>query len=379
MSTVHPAKTTAFDILVSELDARVASGMISTPKRDGNLVQYTYSQRCTYDNGWDLYTEMARGLVLDLGRKMVVATPFPKFFGYGERGKFNLPDDETFEAFEKVDGSLGIVFHDGNTWRVVTKGSFTAPQGQWATEWASAHGLFEEGMLTKGNTYLFEIVYSQNRIVVKYPFEGMVLLGAYHESGVEFEREELEAIATTLGCRVARRFQYTSVTDMLEACKTMTNQQEGFVVRFQGGYRIKIKGDAYKRVHSILSNVTPLGIWRAMDQGDDLSGIRREIPEEFWEDFDSIQKILEGKLQEIVETVEQCSLEFEGKTDKEVGLARNSITDPWARQFIFPRRKGGKDWWKKPGSPLFKAIRPTSNELPEYQPSTYLLGAQDKG
>ena len=61
---------------------------------------------------------------------MVRATPFPKLFNYGEFG-IALPD-APFEVFDKLDGSLGIVFHDGARWRVVTKGAFDSAQARWA-------------------------------------------------------------------------------------------------------------------------------------------------------------------------------------------------------------------------------------------------------
>jgi RNA ligase len=119
---------------------------------------------------------LARGLVPDREARVVRATPFPKFFNHGEMAA-PIPD-EPFVADEKMDGSLAILFHDGDRWRVATKGSFDSPQARLAELWLAAHPLH---LLTPGTTYLFELIATDNRIVVKYDFEGLVLLGALDE------------------------------------------------------------------------------------------------------------------------------------------------------------------------------------------------------
>ena len=47
---------------------------------------YVYTNRCVYDNGWDDFSMLARGLILHPATRRVIATPFPKFFNAGERG-----------------------------------------------------------------------------------------------------------------------------------------------------------------------------------------------------------------------------------------------------------------------------------------------------
>ncbi|MGL1080507.1 RNA ligase, partial [Vibrio parahaemolyticus] len=83
-----------------------------------------------YDSAWDPVTTAARGLILDLEDRRIVATPFPKFFNAGERGE-PIPD-LPFIATEKLDGSLIIIFHHRGRWRTATKGAFASAQAQWA-------------------------------------------------------------------------------------------------------------------------------------------------------------------------------------------------------------------------------------------------------
>jgi len=88
-----------------------------------------YTPRCVYEDGWDEFTVMARALIVDEAAGQVVATPFPKFFNVGER-RGEVPD-LTFEAFEKLDGSLIIAFHHTGRWCAATKGTFDSEQAIW--------------------------------------------------------------------------------------------------------------------------------------------------------------------------------------------------------------------------------------------------------
>jgi RNA ligase len=115
---------------------------------------YNYSRECQYNGLWDDITLNCRGLVLD-NKGNVVAKPFPKFFNYEEHKPEDIPN-ENFEVYEKMDGSLGIVFHYNNEWHVATRGSFTSEQAIKGMEMMKKYPIEK---LDKGKTYLFEIIY----------------------------------------------------------------------------------------------------------------------------------------------------------------------------------------------------------------------------
>lgn len=363
----HIARTTDFDTLKAELDARAEKRLVARrahPEAE-HLVLYCYTQQATFSGEWDSFVEAARGIVLDTRTKMVVATPFPKFFNYGERGRFDLPS-EPFEVFEKLDGSLAIVFHDGETWRVATKGSFISEQAKWATAWLNERGF---AGLRSGVTYLFEIIYPENQIVVRYDFSGLVMLGAYSATGEEIETEDLWVIARMLGTRVATSYHYESIEEIMDAVAKFGSDREGFVVRFESGYRVKVKGAEYLRVHRLASRITPLGIWDAMQSGDDLDGIRKEIPEEFYGDFDTIRSMLQTQFDALGNAVATEAAKWAGKPDKDLGLALDTI-DGSIRRLVFPFRKKGAAWATDAVTRklLFKQFRPDGNVLPGYTP-----------
>lgn len=373
----HPVAHLPFHDLHAALEDRVRSKTVrrTVAPDNPNLVLYTYTQRAVFDRLWDPIVEAARGLILHHGRGAVVAYPFPKFFNYGERSAA-LPD-EPFVAYEKLDGSLGIVFFDvdAGRWRVATKGSFVAEQSAWAEAWLATRDL---RCLVPGHTYLVEIIYAENRVVVAYDFAGLVLLGGYDGAGRELGDDVVRDIAARLSTRVAHAHAFGSVDDVKAAAAVCDRDAEGFVVRFASGYRVKIKGSEYLRIHRLISRVTPLALWESLEEGTDLDVVRREIPEEFWGDFDAIRGRLLERLAAIVDAVNDAKARLAGASDKEVGLALRTLPDE-VRPLIFMARNAGPSWADVPRvrATLLRHIRPTANALPGYTPSDGLARAVD--
>ena len=71
------------------------------------LTIWNYTETVQFEGKWDEITLMCRGLVTD-DKGNIIARPFKKFFSI-EEGKYT--PTENFEVFEKMDGSLGILFN----------------------------------------------------------------------------------------------------------------------------------------------------------------------------------------------------------------------------------------------------------------------------
>jgi RNA ligase len=376
----HPARRMPFDALRAGLDQSVARKLINV-SREGDLELYGYSSSCQFEQQWDLFSLIARGLILDVSAKRVVATPFPKFFNFNEGG-VALPQ-EMFEVTEKLDGSLGIVFHNAGKWRVSTRGRLDSEQGQWATRYLHQHVLTAK--LVEGSTYLVEIVYPENRIVIPYDFSGLVLLGAYDAEGHELPRHALESVAQSAGLRIAKRFASGSFEALLDVARTLPRDEEGFVVRFAGGLRVKLKGEAYCRVHRLICHCTPLALWEAMMSGEDLDAMRRELPEEMRADFDAIRALLEKRLDDLVAEIGAAYVVHGEKSDKELGMlvqdARCGLTEA-QRKFLFACRKQNfLDAVHQPGEwrqKAFRLIRPDGTKLTGYVSSNVMTRFQEE-
>ena len=234
---------------------------------------YNYSRTTQYDGMWDDITLNCRGLVLDLDGN-VIAKPFPKFFNYEEHKPEDIPN-ETFEVYEKMDGSLGIFFHYEGEWHMATRGSFTSEQAIKGMEIAKKYNY--DRFCVPGFTYLFEIIYPENRIVVDYgKEERLVLLGIINPKGEELPYEEI----ADDGWDIVMKYKTWG-----EDWKTLKNEiskdNEGYVIRFSGGMRMKIKGDEYVRLHKILTNFSTKDIWELLKNGEDLGAFLERVPDEF--------------------------------------------------------------------------------------------------
>jgi RNA ligase len=369
----HPARAVGFDELYAGLQCAVREHTVYvTRDADEGLELYAYTNACVFDKRWDLFSLISRGLIVDPASRRVVATPFPKFFNYGEAVR-GLPA-EPFEVTEKIDGSMGIVFHHGRGWRVATRGAFDSDQARWATRFLRDN--VTTSRLLPGTTYLVEIVYRRNRIVVDYPFEGLVLLSAYDEDGNELVRAQLEHVAREVGMRITAVRPFDSVPDLLAVAAELAGGEEGFVVRFAGGLRVKIKGSEYCRIHRCLSHCTPLALWEAMMNGDDLDAMRRDMTEEMLGDFDALRSRITARLEALVADVNAAGELTRHLPDQQVGplvADEKSALSAAARKFLFVWRRGTfLNALSRPGQTrqtAFRLIRPDGNQLPGYTPS----------
>lgn len=370
---VHPARVMAFDDLWAGLQAAKAERLVSENVGHDGLRLYCYSENCVYDRQWSDITLLARGIILYPADKRVVATPFPKFFNVGERMDSipSLP----FETFEKLDGSLIILFHHKGEWRTATKGSLASDQAKWAAAWIALHDL---SPLDRDTTYLAEAIYPENRIVVHYQHTGLVLLGAYRGDGSEVSYDDLLGLGDRLSWRVAKRHSFTAVSELLALARTLPPSEEGFVLRFSDGLRLKVKGDEYCRIHRMVSRLTPLAMWEAMQAGDDLEAVRRQLPEEFWADFDKITAILQRQIAELIADVKAEANAVAHLSDKEVGLRLDTFPER-VRRFIFPYRKSGGDLLSgRTRDLMYRTIRPDANRLEGYAPSSAMNRVMDE-
>jgi RNA ligase len=255
------------------------------------LTIWNYTEKVQYENLWDEVTLSARGLVTD-DTGDIVATPFQKFFNI-EEGKFE--PTENFEVFEKMDGSLGIVFWYRGQWVVATRGSFTSDQSIKAREILRK---YNTNIMFRHLTFCFEIIYPENRIVLDYGNdEKLVLLGTFDKNGKEIDVE----MWSQYGFDVVKK--YDGIKDYKQLKEMVKNDQEGFVVKFSNGDRVKVKGVEYLRLHKIMTNVTTTGVWEYLKNGEDVLELLKDVPDEFYNKIKSYVKDLRYSYFQISEDV----------------------------------------------------------------------------
>ncbi len=260
-----------------QLEKRVAEGLITKRKHPTQeLYIYNYTPMCQFGRNWDEYTMMCRGLILDFEYN-VVCRPFKKFFNLEEM-EGTLPNGD-FEVTEKVDGSLGILYWVDDVPYIATRGSFESEQAIKGTEILHKLKEYWGSFNNQEFTFLFEIIYPENRIVVDYGgIEDLVLLAVINrETGEELD---IDMLHNDLPFHAARKHYGIKDINILKNGKE--ENKEGYVIKWKNGLRLKIKFEEYVRLHRLVTGVNERRIWDILRNGESLDELLDRVPDEFY-------------------------------------------------------------------------------------------------
>lgn len=265
-------------IALEPIKERVAQGLITERKHpQADLWIYNYTPVTQFKRLWDEYTLMCRGLILD-AEGNIIARPFPKFFNL-EEYQGEIPKED-FGVAEKMDGSLGIMYFNPTThdYDIATRGSFTSDQAVKGTQMLHAYNMAHDPKwINDDYTYLFEIIYPANRIVVNYgAAERLVLLACVN---TKTGAEDLPMPEYT---DIARFYMHPKDPRDLASINPDTDNREGYVVRFKSGLRLKFKFEEYVRLHRLLTQVSSKSIWDLLRRDEPIEPILDNIPDEFY-------------------------------------------------------------------------------------------------
>ncbi|RZU49951.1 RNA ligase [Krasilnikovia cinnamomea] len=338
----------------AELAAAVGNGHVRTQRHPARpYVIYNYTEACQYAGAWTPVTLACRGLVVDESTGRVLARPFPKFFNHTESHAPALRPDAPVAVTDKADGSLGVIYRDGDALAVATRGSFASDQAKHAT--ALLRSRYPGFVPPDGLTVLVEIVYPENRIVLDYAgLNDLILLGA-----VEIATGRSHGPAAVPGWPgpVVDAFGYATLAEALAAPPRAG--REGLVVHLTDtDERVKIKYAEYVRLHRLVTGLTPRTVWEVLAAGDDLEALTEPLPDEFhaW-----VRKVAA----ELTAAVDALSAEIEAEYARIVA----NLPPGWSRREFAARavrsphrgalfqRLDGKDY--RPG--LWQAVRPAGD------------------
>lgn len=243
------------------------------PTLDLRIINYTESAQ--FDKLWNAVTSKCRGLIVNSANE-VIARPFDKFMNYGENQADKILMDYSVEVTDKLDGSLGILWQYQGYWGIATRGSFISDQAVHATK--LLHTKYESFHAIPGMTYMFEIIYPGNKIVLDYGERDELILLGYRDTA----SDAVYAAESLLDWHWGRThtFSYKTLREALEA--PTRHNAEGFVVYFpELDYRIKIKQDDYIAMHKMVFGLTKRRCWRVLKEGGTLETLYRQAPDEW--------------------------------------------------------------------------------------------------
>jgi hypothetical protein len=279
------------------LNTYIANNLIMANKHpEYDIWILNYSPKVQSKKFWDEYTLSCRGLIIDADGN-ILARPFQKFKNYEEYDPSEIDMNQDFEIFEKIDGSLIILFYYKlyNMWTIASRGSFISEQ------MLKAEKMFNKYIFSNLNiecTYLFEILYPENRIVVDYgdKQELMLLTRIETKTGKELDYDNL--------CRKYNKFftivkkHDIKVKNLSDLKKLEEENREGFVVRFANGFRVKVKFSEYIRLHGIITNVSNITVWEHLKNNYDFDALLDRVPDEFYDWLKKITRKLQNSFHE---------------------------------------------------------------------------------
>ncbi len=322
------------------VDQAISDGYIVAQKHPfADLRIYNYTAKAQFNGYWTPETKACRGLIVS-GVGAIVARPFEKFFSYEQlNGQIPL---EHCEVYEKLDGSLGILYWIGDQPCVATRGSFISEQAEHAT--ALLRTRYQHVRFDPSVTYLFEIIYPANRIVVDYgDRDDLVLLAMIQTAtGAALPLDD------DLGMPVVRR--YDGITELHQIEQYAQTNAEGFVALFESGQRVKFKFEEYKRLHRLLTGVNARHIWEELRSGRGIEPLIDRVPDEYYQWARGIESTLRAAYRTIEE---QARSEYRVlETRKDTALYFQTRAHP----SILFAMLDGKDY----GEHIWKLIRPSA-------------------
>jgi RNA ligase len=220
------------------------------------------SQRCPESVNLAAIRRECRG-ILFYPDGSIMMRRLHKFFNVNERDEtqFDKIDfSQPHVILEKLDGSMitPVVVNDAIRWGTkmgitdVSMGAelFVAKHPNYA-EFADLH-------IDREQTPIFEWCSRKQRIVVEYPQDRLVLIAIRDNRTGEYKSyEQMKTYAEAYGIDIVKT--YTGTADNMSYLMEETKAAEGFegwIIRFNDGHMLKIKGEWYLRIHKTKDNLT---------------------------------------------------------------------------------------------------------------------------
>lgn len=250
------------------------------------LAIYNYTAKAQYAQSWDAVLRACRGLITQLSsvnasfshEETLLGRPWAKFHNFEEHDPDSLPHNAAVTVTDKLDGSLGIGVKYQDSVLIATRGSFTSDQALHATRVLESR--YPHFNPNPEWTYLWEIIYPQNRIVVNYhDFDDLTLLGAVHTASGE--DIPLTQAAKTWPGPVVDVFTYRNLMEALEAPDR--EGREGLVVQFHDtNLRVKLKQEDYIAIHRVVTDLNERRVWEVLSEHGTPDIILEVVPDELY-------------------------------------------------------------------------------------------------
>ncbi len=207
--------------------------------------------------------QQCRGIILDSQANwQIISYPYNKFFNYGE-GHGAKIDWSSAKVYEKLDGSLMVLYFYDGKWQVQSSGTPDA-SGQvhnfnmtfaelfWQVWEELKYPLPEE----IEQCFMFELTTPYNRVLVRQNENNLILHGARNINSLL--ESDPSIWSNKYGWNLVKSYSLTSWEDVIIACQNLDPMaSEGYVVCDRNFNRVKVKSPQYVAISHLRENFSP--------------------------------------------------------------------------------------------------------------------------
>lgn len=257
-----------------------------------------------------------------------------KFFNINQTEGYMLRDlckNRIVSAQEKVDGSMVRFLKINGNVKAKTNFAFDSWQSEAAEEIYRKNINIKDIVdytLSRGVAAMFEFLSPDNRIVVRYPEQKLVLLQMRRETDGSYFSEYAVRQTANEFCVDCASFMPNNITldDYVEMAKC-TENKEGWVLTFDGGKKVKLKTRWYLSLHRAISDSNSIRqiVMSAIEgTSDDLASSLEE--------YDMVTR---DRIERISRAV---SAEQRRISDKILGIVRRDFSESRRKEFAIANK-----------------------------------------
>jgi len=332
----------------------------------GTVINYMVSMSDTFpdvDSPTMALRRECRGLLFYPDGR-IMSRRLHKFFNVNEREETaaqRIDLSRPHVILEKLDGSMITPVYTDKGIRWGTKMGIT-DVGQQAEQFVNRHSVYQEFAAEcriAGVTPIFEWCSRKQRIVVDYPEDRLVLIAMRNNvTGAYTSFQTLKGLGSYWHIPVVRAYAGTSHNMQSLVDETRASEgMEGWIIRFDDGQMLKVKGEWYLRIHktkdglTLEKNVIDMIVNEKLDDVKPfmLDEDRRRVEafeKEFWDGVANSVEIYERYFQSVV------SSGLDRKSYALQYMPTVKDNDPFAPSYVFARFDG-----KDPRTLVLEAIR----------------------
>lgn len=214
-----------------------------------NLVCLKYSQ--IESPMGEKIVQQCRGIILNSQADwQIISYPYDKFFNYGE-GNAATIDWSHAQVYEKLDGSLMVLYFYDGKWQVQSSGTpdasgevndfnITFAELFWKV-WEELGYQLPQDI---GQCFMFELMTPYNRIVVPQKDKNLVLHGARNINTLQ--EIDPHIFSNKYGWNIVKSYPLSNWEEVINASRNLDPMDsEGYIVCDRAFHRVKVKSPQY--------------------------------------------------------------------------------------------------------------------------------------